>query len=69
MKTAWTARVLCLVVALSIVAISGCAGAFTPERRRRRQMTVRTDREHMYDDIDWVLGYSQPSRAFDDEMR
>ena len=69
MKTAWTARVLCLVVALSIVAISGCAGAFTPERKRRRQMAIRTDIEHMYDDVDWVLGVHQPSRSFDDELR
>lgn len=69
MKTAWTARVLCLVVALSIVAISGCAGAFTPERKRRRQMTIRTDIDHMYDDIDWVLGLYRPAQSFDEEMR
>ena len=69
MKMPWAARVLCLVLAVSIVVVCGCASAFTPERKRRREIVVKTDMEHLIDDVDWILGFHRPVRSFDETMR
>ena len=66
MKRPWTRVVVCLLTAAFVCMVcAGCA-FFTPERNRRRMHVIRTDYQHMLDDLDWILALDKPSRLYDD---
>jgi len=65
MKGNWIARILCLLLIGTMVVAVGC-NAFSAQRNRRRLYTVRTDLDRMVDDVDWVLGFSGPTKLYDE---
>jgi uncharacterized protein YceK len=69
MRSSWVCKGLCLLTVLFLLALSGCSTVNTPERVRRRSYTIRTDIDHMVDDIDWALGLHRPSKAYNVLMR
>jgi len=68
MRSSRAARVICLVVAAGFLLICGC-GAYSPERQRNRAYVTRTDLDHATDDVDWILGLTQPTQSFDESVR
>ena len=67
MRTRWLAVALCAVVAMVLMAATGCS-AFTPERTRMRMNVVRTDMDRIIDDIDWLFGLHRPSQIYDETL-
>ncbi len=71
MNRCWAARILCLLAVIGMVIVCGCSAmnAYSPERKRRRAYSVRTDLNRMVDDVDWIMGWHRPTRSFDESMR
>ncbi len=71
MNETWkTVVILMVCLSVSLVA-SGCQmlKINTPERKRKRMYTIKTDLDRMVDDADWVLGLQRPSRLHNEAMR
>lgn len=69
MKNGWIARVVCLLAVLGIMLPAlGCRNTYTPERRRRRMISMREDGDRMVDDVDWVFGLVRPVYSFDETL-
>jgi len=65
MKSRWAVRIFCVLAVLGLFIAYGCH-PFTAERNRRRVYAVKTDLEHMVDDVDWILGFDRPTRLYDE---
>ena len=66
MKGYWAGPILCLLAALFLIMSVGCSAFNTPERRRMRAYTIRTDMDRAVDDISWILGWDRPSVLYDE---
>ncbi|MGD2174019.1 MAG: hypothetical protein PVJ27_01345 [Candidatus Brocadiaceae bacterium] len=58
---------LCLLAVVGLVVSMGC-NAFTPERTQRRVSVARQDLGRIPDEVDWVLGFDEPSIIYDDSF-
>ncbi len=65
MKHWWLGGLLCVFAAMGLIMSLGC-NAFSAERQRRRAYSIRTDLDHMVDDVDWVLGLDEPSSLYEE---
>ncbi|MFW6189207.1 MAG: hypothetical protein ACOC7T_02140 [Planctomycetota bacterium] len=67
MRNRWLSAVLCLLVAVGLIASMGC-NAFTAERNRRRAYVARSDADRIADDVDWLLGLDEPSILYEESF-
>lgn len=68
MTSRWLTVLLCTLTVLGMALSLGCANAFTEERTARRAYAIRTDLDHMVDDVDWALGLDEPSILYEDSF-
>ena len=64
MRRKWFIHAICLLGLLCISLTAGCK-AFSPERNRMRMHSIRTDLDRMVTDVDWILGFQEPSPLYD----
>jgi hypothetical protein len=60
----WLTVVLCFLLLVGISAALGCS----VERNRYRTDSMRTDLDHLVDDVDWALGIDEPSILYEDSF-
>lgn len=63
MKNRCTTWLLCLLALVGVTLLTGCQTSAA--QRRQRELTVRTDRESLKREVDWILGYEDPSILWD----
>ena len=68
MSSRWLTGVLCLLAVVGLAISAGCSNAFSAERNRRRADVVRRDMDRMVDDVDWMLGFDEPSIIYEDSF-
>jgi hypothetical protein len=64
----WLTVILCLLTLAGISVSLGCANAFSEDRNRMRVYSIRTDLNHMVDDVDWFFGLDEPSVLYEDSF-
>ena len=63
----WFTRLLCLSAVVGIVLAMGC-GRLSAERKRRYRYVIRTDLQHMWRDMEWIVGLDEPSIVYEDSF-
>jgi len=66
MRSRWLVCLLCLVALGSVLLTTGCS--VSSAQRRNRILTIRTDRERIKREWDWILGVEDPSILYDYTM-
>jgi hypothetical protein len=64
MKKRLLIHILCLLTVVCMSLAMGC-NAFSAHRNRKRMHTMRTDLDRMVDDVDWILGFHEPTQLYD----
>jgi hypothetical protein len=67
MKKGLAVRIFCLLAVAGLMpSVVGCLNYNTPERQRRRLYSISEDRNYLSDDVDWMLGWTRPTFAYDE---
>lgn len=68
MTSRWLRVLLCVLTVVGVAISLGCANPFSAERNRRRLYSIRTDMDHIVDDVDWLFGLDEPSILYEDSF-
>ncbi len=65
MRKRCVSLLLCMAALVGLTLSLGC-NAFAPERNQRRMQVVRSDTRRIPDEVDWILGFEEPSQLYED---